>query len=218
MVCGKIIPIRLHCLTCLLEQRGTPMKSVACLLSTLTIAAASFALCSPSFADPPQTLNLTIENHQKLVTVKDSNGTWVFAQVISTPNLEVSQVSLGKYLSRISLQDGTGKTLWSKIVDCAVSNGSPHGEWSDKFVSTLSQSSKSLGWTYSDTGPNLNVKRFVFVIGSDDQLVTLRVGCVKHNYELTPIKNGFVARMDGSKTVIVLQPPAAPAVAQASTP
>lgn len=197
------------------------MKILPCLFSALTVAAASLVVCSSGFADTPQTANLTIENHQRLVTVKDDGGKWLFAQVISTSNVKVSQVLVGKDLSRISLQDGTGKTLWSKAVNYSIRDGSPHGEWSDKFVGTLIQASKSLGWKASDTDPTLDVKQLDSVVGSEDQLVKIRISTSKHSIEITPIKNGFAAKTDEGKTLVVLQPPAVPAapvVAQVSTP
>ncbi len=134
------------------------MKPAACLIPILAAAAASLVLCAPSFADTPQTLNLTIENHQKLVTVKDGNGKWLFAQVITTPNLEISSVALGQNSTRLSLLDALGKTLWTKNLDAPLLGVSPHGEWSDKFMAGLLKVTNSLGWKYtdSDTGPASN--------------------------------------------------------------
>ncbi len=199
------------------------MKTAAHLFLTLAIAAASLAFCYPSFADPLQPLSLTIENHQKLVTVKDGNGKWLFAQVISTPNLKISDVALGQNSTRLSLLDASGKTLWTENLDAPLLSVSPHGEWSDKFMAGLLKVTNRLGWKYtgSDTSPASNPNQFEFVVGTDDQLVTYRTSTRKHRFEITPIKNGFMAKVDESKTVIIVQPPAAPsapAVAQASTP
>lgn len=139
-------------------KEDQPMKILSCLFSALTVAAASLVACSSSFADIPQTANLTIENHQKLVTVKDGNGKWLFAQVISTPNLKISDVALGQNSTRLSLLDASGKTLWTENLDAPLLGVSPHGEWSDKFMAGLLKVTNSLGWKYtdSDTSPASN--------------------------------------------------------------
>ena len=198
------------------------MKILPCLFSALTAAAASLVFCSSSFADTPASPNLTIENHQRLVTVKDGSGKWLFAQVVTTSNVKISTVASGQNSSRVALQDETGKTLWSEAFNTSFSNITLHGEWQDKAAASCPQLPSDLGLKPSKSSFRFNPNRFQFeiVVGSDDQLVTARIISAQHCFDITPINHGIVFKGD-NKTVIILQPPASPAtpaVAQASTP
>ena len=203
-------------------KEDEPMKILPCVFSALTAAAVSLVFCSSSFADTPQTANLTIENHQRLVTVKDDSGKWLFAQVITTPDLEVSQAALGNNLSRVSLQDASGKTLWTQNYSTSITSGSPHGEWSDKFlptVDTFAHAIKTLVGKDDSMSSFSSITSIAFVIGPEDQLKSFHGIGGKHHFEVIPNKVGFGAKMDGHDLLVVLpQPAAAPAVAQASTP
>ncbi len=200
-------------------KEDKPMKILPCLFSALTAAAASLIACSSCFADTPQTINLTIENHQKLVTVKDGSGKWLFAQVMTSPNVKISTVASGQNSSRVSLEDETGRTLWSEALNTSFSNLTLHGEWQDKAAASCPQIPSDLGLKPSKPGFRIDPYRFRFeiVVGSDDQLVTARIISAQHRFDITPINHGIIFKGD-NKTVIILQPPAAPTVAQASTP
>ena len=183
------------------------MKPAASLLPMFAAAAASLVLCAPGFADIPQTINLTIENHQKLVTVKDDSGKWVFAQVIPTSDLKLSQVSLDKNLTRISLLDTSGKTLWSKTANCAISGISPNGEWSKNFLPTMAAFGRAVTTL---VGKDASASSFgslssvTFIIGPEDQLLSLHAVGGKHQFDIVPNKIGFAAKMDGSNLLVVL--------------
>ena len=198
-----------------------PMKLLPAFLAPLTaIAAASLVLCSTGFADTPPSATLTIENNQKLVTVKDGNGSWLFAQVMTTSNLQISQTSLGKNLSRISLQDSAGNTLWSKSLTCGITEVNLAGGWQDKFQAAgeaYKQGIKDLGAEAVAATP-LYYHRYEFTIGPDDQLVSAIAVATKHTFKATPLKNGVAVTIDGKDLLVVLPQMATPVAIPASTP
>ena len=184
------------------------MKLFHCLLAGLTTAALSVVICSAGCADaPPQ---FTIENHQKLVTVKDGNGAWLFAQVLPSPNLTVTQVSEGQNRSRISLQDASGKTLWSQSVAQGIMGVTTEGQWVDDFVTVFNKvkSLDSSGGKEAASSIPVHVNHTQFIISSDDKLVSFRVDFDKHHLSVASLKNGFAAQLDGKRSLVVLVEPA----------
>ena len=197
------------------------MRTFSGLVSAMTTAAVSLVLCCAVFADAPQMMRLTIENHQKLVTVKDGSGAWLFAQVLSAPNLKLSQVSLGKDRSRIRLQDASGKMLWSKLLDYGISNVSIEGGWVDASNAVYNQAFKSLGaidlGSIKSSPQPTQLNATEFIIGSEDQLVSSQFVLGRHHFRIMMLKSGFAAKMDGNNVLVVLPQPVSsqPASSQA---
>lgn len=203
------------------------MKSFLCLGWVLAIAAVSVLFCPVGFADAAPVPSFTIENHQKLVTVKDGTGAWLFAQVISSPNVKIVEVPLGKNLSRLSLQDASGKTLWSKTLNQTpgyVDIGGPWDETLETISGTLEKASESLGLKEVETSERSSLDRMEIIVGPDDRTVSFggEIGFrnIKHYFIATLLKNGVAIRADAKYVLVILSPPAtpqtAPVTAQAS--
>lgn len=194
-----------------MKTKGNYMKPFLSLCLVLAAAAVSVTLCPTGRADAPPAPGFTIENHQRLVTVKDSNGVWLYAQVLSSPNVKIVATALGKSLSSVSLQDVSGKTLWSKNSHYAVGDVPVDGEWEKSFQS-MGKLIQDAGLDDKDAPPApQHYDRIEVLVGPDDQLVSSQflVECKngKHQLSLTPIKNGFSVKVDKTKSLIVISAP-----------
>ena len=194
------------------------MKPLHCLASVLVIAAASVPLGPAVFADASPVPGFTIENHQKLVTVKDGTGKPLFAQVVSSPNVKIVDASLGKNLSRLSLQNPAGKTLWSRTSNRPFMDVNVNGEWSEvleKIPDVIKRATESLD-IKKDTSPKMSFDSVEVVVGPDDRAVSFGGGFAskngRHHFVANLIKNGVAIRVDTKYFLVILSPPA---VAQA---
>jgi hypothetical protein len=208
-------------------MKGKDMKPFLYLGSVLAAAAASVLFGPVGLADTPPAPSFTIENHQKLVTVKDSNGVWLYAQVISSPDVKIVDVPLGKNLSRLSLQDASGKTLWSKTLSQAFNDVDFNGSWDEALKTipdTLEKACESLGWKKAATSERSSFDRIEVIVGPDGRAVSFggEIGFrnIKHQFVATLLKNGVAIRMAPKYFLVILSPPAtpqtAPVTAQAS--
>jgi hypothetical protein len=191
------------------------MRTLSDTLPMLATAALGLTFCAAGRSDTPAPPCLTIENHQKLVTVKDDKGNWLFAQIIPSPNVRMDVASLGKGSSRLSLLDAaSGRVLWSKTLPEDVSDVDVDGAWSADFLAMVQ---KVLTNLEAETGPiptphSHQLNRFGIVLGPDDQLITCQLDIGKDHISATPLKNGLLVR-EGRKEMIVVLPTPAPSPA-----
>lgn len=172
------------------------MKPVFLLVPLLAAFAALPLGAAP--ADTPPVL-LTVNNQQKLVTVKTADGSPLFSTVMSTPNLtlNVTEPSPGSLF--LTLQDGAGKTLWAKPLGTLKSG---------TFRATSSGTGYTIGLEKSAT-PNSSdaedsLQSLLIVIGPDDKPLSVFLHSKKHTLSMLPQKDGFSMTADGKTSTLQL--------------
>jgi hypothetical protein len=100
------------------------LTAASLLAPTLSLRAAAEPPVAASPYSPATGLRLTINNKQRLVTVKDGNGAWLFGQVIATPELVLEAVPpTKKQLGAVTLRDATGRKLWAFSIAASSRGG-----------------------------------------------------------------------------------------------
>lgn len=176
------------------------MKPLLLLAPLLAASAAVLPLHAATPADAPP-VKFTIDNQQKLVTVKAADSSPLFSTVISTPNLTIEIKPQSTDMLLLLLQDTSGKTLWTKPFASPQGSSLKANTTGSGFIIGLEKS----------TSPTVEkddlFQSMLIVIGPDDKFLSLTGHSKNHKLSMLPQKDGIVLTVDGKTTLTQFSKP-----------
>ena len=190
----------------------TPIICAGLALAALT----SLTTAPICMDDAPYSAGFTIENHHRLVTVRDGddkgNRTPLFSQKLDTPNLTVVETTLGEKSTRISLLDGKGKVIWTKTLSYAVPpiRVAQQDKLSPAMQKALSKTYMEYLFRYHIAFKFSHPVRIQSVISPEDKMLSENVnftdGEERHTLYMSRLNNTISTHIDLEPPVIIEVP------------